>query len=276
MSWRPVGAVLPTGLRNARLELHYATQLVSAPGATLLPPTPDHRHTNLAWNDALGILAGRPVGSPSRSAALVFESLELVVLEDGVEHATLSLAGSTVEGALEWLSPHFVAAGRGLTTPVHAMPAHDLGCEGVFSEADPKARAELAHWFANATGVVRTVSAEDPLAEPVRCWPHHFDVASLIVLDPNEEPELARTIGVGFSPGDTAYAQPYFYVTVWPVPELLELPPLEGGATWHTEGWTGAVLTGERVVSTPPEAQRDAVVRFLRDAVGHGRSMLGV
>ena len=58
MSWRLVGSVLPGRLTEARLELHWAAQLVSAPGATLLPPTADFSHTNLGWDDTLGVLAG--------------------------------------------------------------------------------------------------------------------------------------------------------------------------------------------------------------------------
>ena len=72
MSWRPIGAVLPTDLGEARLELHYAAQLVSAPGTTLLPPKDDYSHTNLEWDSALDVLAGRRVSERSLRAALVF------------------------------------------------------------------------------------------------------------------------------------------------------------------------------------------------------------
>ena len=109
----------------------------------------------------------------------------------------------------------------------------------------------------------------------MRCWPHHFDVASLITLDAGADAEEARTIGVGFSPGDGSYDQPYFYVTPWPYPEADDLPSLAGGAHWHTEGWIGAVLTAERVISVPADGQRRAIGQALEGGVAACRMLLG-
>ncbi len=53
---------------------------------------------------------------------------------------------------------------------------------------------------------------------------------------------------VGFSPGDAAISEPYFYVSPWPIPEGAVLPELEAGARWHTDGFTAAVLTGTDIV----------------------------
>ena len=65
MSWRALGAVLSGRLTEARLQLHFAAQLVSAPGTSLLPAEPDYSHTDLGWDPALGVLAGRHVGGAS-------------------------------------------------------------------------------------------------------------------------------------------------------------------------------------------------------------------
>ena len=126
----------------------------------------------------------------------------------------------------------------------------------------------------NAT-VEEELVAGDPAASPVRCWPHHFDVGSLIALDADAEPEEARSIGVGFSPGDGSYDQPYFYVTPWPYPDTAALPTLEAGAEWHTGGWTGAVLTADRLISAPHEDQQAHVKRALQGAIQASRVLLG-
>lgn len=273
MTWRSVGSVLPTELSQARLQLHWAAQLVSAPGTTLLPPQSGHRHTNLVWDCALDVLAGRPVGEASVRAALVFESLELALLDGTLERASLALPGITLQDALRWLSGH-IAGSRTLALPEHEMPAHPVGHGVPFAAGGTDARTELAAWFANGAATVQDAVAREPAASPVRCWPHHFDVASLIALDPDRDDEQARTIGIGLSPGDDSYDQPYFYVTPWPYPEPSELPTLEAGARWRTEGWTGAVLTAEQIISERPGRQPRVVQEAVRDAMTACRTLL--
>lgn len=254
MSWKTIGMVLPGKLSEARLSLHWAAQLVSAPGTSLLPARADYSHTNLGWDQELAVLTGRNVGEQSLQAALVFEGLELAVIADGRERSSMGLAGHTLPQALGWLGREIAGDEAALALPVHEMPSHPLGQGGVFSDAGPEERAELSAWFANAFALIQKAVAHEAAASPVRCWPHHFDVASLITLDQGAGAEEARSIGVGFSPGDGSYDQPYFYITPWPYPGAEDpLPPLPAGVQWHRSGWTGAVLTAEHLISVPPE-----------------------
>jgi hypothetical protein len=276
MTWQTIGRVHPRQLTGARLQLHWAAQLVSASGATLLPMAKDFSHTTLGWDASIGLLAGRGVGSPSRRAALVFESLELSVLDGDRECSSLRLAGHGLEQGLAWLGEALCDDRFALALPVHDMPAHPVGEGAAFSDADAEARRELAAWFANATVAIRAVVAEDQSASPVRCWPHHFDLASLNTLDRGKDAEEARSIGIGFSPGDASYDQPYFYVTPWPYPPKAALPSLAAGAEWHTSGWTGAVLTAERLISTAHDAQQRRVDQALHGAMAACREALRV
>lgn len=275
MRWKTLGAVSPGVLSQARLQLHWAAQLVSAPGTTLRPADADYAHTNLEWDSTLGVLAGHDVGSEALRAALVLEGLELAVIDDGRERSSMRLAGHTVQQALTWLGQEVAGDGDALALPVHEMPSHPVGDGGVFSDAGSEARAELAAWFANAFALIRDVVAEEPAASSVRCWPHHFDVATLITLDAGADAEEARSIGIGLSPGDGSYDQPYFYVTPWPYPETEDLPPLAAGAHWHTSGWTGAVLTADRLMSVSPEEQQRTARRALERGAAACRELLG-
>jgi hypothetical protein len=275
VSWKSLGSVLPETLSEARLELHWATQLVSAVGTSLLPPRPDFSHTNCGWLGELGVLAGRAVGEDALRAALVFEGLELVLLDGNRERASLSLAGRTLEEGRLWLASELGVPSDKVRLPEHEMPAHPVGDGGVFSEARTDERIELAAWFANATRLIEELVAGDPDASPVRCWPHHFDIASLIALGGDAEGEEARSIGVGFSPGDQSYDQPYFYVTPWPYPDTEALPTLEAGVEWHTTGWTGAVLTADRLISVPHGDQQAYARRALEGAIRASRGLLG-
>ncbi len=270
-----LGAVLPRDLSRARIELHWATQLVSAVGTSMLPAQPDFSHTNLGWDSTLGVLAGRHVGAESLQAALVFDGLELVIVDGAREGASLRLAGRTLGQALAWLGRELAGDEAALALPVHDMPAHPVRDGGVFSDDDAAARTELGAWFAQAFASIGELAAGEVGSAAVRCWPHHFDVASLITLDAGADAEEARTIGVGFSPGDGSYDQPYFYVTPWPYPEADDLPSLAGGAHWHTEGWIGAVLTAEQVISVPADAQQRAIRQALEGGVAACRMLLG-
>ena len=275
MTWKTLGAVPPDRLSEARLELHWAAQLLSAPGVSLLPAEKDFSHTNLAWDFELGVLSGRPVGSDSLRAGLVFEGLELAVLDGERERSSMRLAGHTLQQGLSWLGRELAGEGTDLVLPAHDMPSHRVGEAGVFSDADGPARTELGAWFANAFRLIREAVADEASASPVRCWPHHFDVASLITLDEGADAEEARSVGVGFSPGDGSYDQPYFYVTPWPYPETANLPPLAKGAEWHRSGWTGAVLTAERLLSVQPAEQEQTAREALGRAVAASRELLG-
>jgi hypothetical protein len=275
MTRTALGAVFPLELSQARLALHWAAQLVSAPGASLLPAQADDSHTNLGWDSELGVLVGRNVGAQHLRAGLVFDGLELVVLDGERERASLRLAGRTMSQALAWLGREVAGDETALTLPVYEMPADPVGEGAPFSDAGAAARTELAAWFAEAFASVARVVAADRSASPVRCWPHHFDVASLITLDAGADAEAARSIGVGLSPGDGSYDQPYFYVTPWPYPDTKELPPLAAGAQWHTDGWTGAVLTAERVISIPVDERQDSIRQALERSVAACREILG-
>jgi len=221
------------------------------------------------------VLAGRSVGHKSLRAALVFESLELAAIEGARELWSIPLAGQTLQHGLARLGRELGADDSALALPAHEMPSHPVGQGGVFSDAGAEARTELAAWFANAFALIRDVVADEPNASPVRCWPHHFDVASLIVLDSGVGAEDARSIGVGFSPGDGSYDQPYFYVTPWPYPDVEDLPPLAGGAQWHRGGWTGVVLTGERLLAVSRAQQGRTARQALERGLEACRELLG-
>jgi hypothetical protein len=203
-------------------ELHWAAQIVSAAGNTLLEKKADDSHANLGWDRTARALAGHPIAG--KRAALRLEDATLLVLDDASHAiATKPLAGETLASALAWLAKELGAAA--LKRPEHELPAHPVGAGAAFTTGG---NAELARLYALADEVIAAI------ARPVRCWPHHFDIAALVSLGGE------RTIGIGLSPGDGSYGEPYWYVTPWPYPKG-DLPPLTHGH-WHREGWTGAVL----------------------------------
>ena len=102
-------------------------------------------------------------------------------------------------------------------------------------------------------------------------WPHHFDIATLIEL-PKTPSGKTPTIGVGLSPGDESYHEPYWYVGPNPRPDVSNAPNLGGGGRWHTAGWIGAALPASDFVDA--QDQRAQVKLFVESAVKECRKLL--
>jgi len=85
-------------------------------------------------------------------------------------------------------------------------------------------------------------------------------------------PANARSIGVGSSPGDDYYAQPYFYISPWPRFDGEKLPDPPAPGHWHTEGFFGAVLTGDEVLAMKDRGR--GLMGFITAAFDIGRTRL--
>ena len=271
--WERLGAVKPEALHGARIALHYAAQLASAPGTSWIEAREDFSHTNLHWDKTAHALAGEAIGG--HSAALRLADMTLCVLDaSSAAVAELPLAGQTMGQGLLWLAETMgdkLQERGALKLPEHDMPDSPFGKGEPLTIPDASHAAELSHYFANAAQLIGTVQKEHSSA-PVRCWPHHFDIATLITLDKDKSGEEARSVGVGLSPGDGGYDLPYIYVTPWPYPPAgTALPELSLGG-WHTEGWTGAVLQSSELVGAQEQAQ--AAERFMREALSACLSLL--
>ncbi len=255
-------------LRAARLEVHYAAQLAAAPGKALAEPEDDYGHTALAWEAAEQALAGPELPGGARGAIRPADLTLLVLGDDGA--AELPLRGVRLADGLAWIADQ---VGGATLAPVRSdLPHHDVADGAPFGAADPASLAEIAGLFAGTAPLLAATRARAVgTPSPVRCWPHHFDIAFLDVLDPDLDPEDARSLGYGMTPGDDQYPDPYWYVTPWPYPPPEALADLPHGS-WHTEGWVGAVLPAAEVVAAASQA--GVVARFLAAAgVAAGRAL---
>ena len=284
--WEKLGDPSPGSLVDARLQLHHAAQIASSVGFTFVEPVKDDSHTNLEWFDSLGALTSKPAaGGPSFHAALDVAGLRLLLIS-GEDRRTIrsffDLDGQTVEAAYAWLKSvieRFAGSklSKGIVRSPNPIPAHPVVDGQPFSFAAPEAFAELRRWFANSDRVLRKIEAETPKASPVRCWPHHFDIATLIEFQPSQGRDSGRSIGVGMTPGDEEYPEPYLYATPWPYPHDPPLPPLAGEGQWHSEGWLGAVLTGPNLVAAGgADEQSLRAADFLGSAMEACRELVGV
>jgi hypothetical protein len=214
-------------------------------------------------------------------AGLRFPDLTLLVFsEDGTIAEAVSLEGRTLDQAVSWLSTAVTKLTG--TMPEHPiwirdyeMPEHPVSTGAPFTVDHPPALAELAMWFANGNLALQGLTSRDEDWAEVRCWPHHFDLGTLISLESSGDASSRRSIGAGLSPGDHWYPEPYFYVNPYGLVEApVDGPPLASGGHWHTEGWFGAVLTATSILENTEDAQESEVLSFLQSAVDAVRAFL--
>jgi hypothetical protein len=268
-NWIKLGGLPPDSLVDARIQSHWALQIVAAAGHSLVRAQKDDGHISTEWLDRAQSLVGEEIPGGLR-VGLRLRDLQLRVMDKaGDEYATLSLAGRTLEAGMKWLTEalrEITGRKAALARPDYDMPEHAVATGARF-EPDSVALVELARWFADADRALQLFASSEPDATRVRCWPHHYDMATLLELG------AGRSIGIGMSPGDGSYRQPYYYVSPYPAPKG-PLPVLRGG-TWHRRGWTGAVLTGSKLASqNSNERQIEALTEFLRGAIAACREVL--
>ncbi|MCG8423260.1 MAG: hypothetical protein MJE77_35610 [Proteobacteria bacterium] len=284
-AWQVLGAVAPTALTQARLTAHWAAQVLSAAADAAIEHKPDDSHSNVEWLAEHNALTGHLIGDKMRIGLRLADLTLLVLSAKSTDDkavavtAELALDGATLDRANAWVASQIEThVGSLLAKPIklrdYEMPDHPAR-QGEPFAIGPMVPAleELGRWFANADRVLRSLRQQNSNASPVACWPHHFDIATLIVLDPGEDAEKARSIGVGLSPGDSTYDEPYLYVNHWPIVAESERPALKVGQ------WApfGAVLLGSQLVDTSAaeaEAQKERALAFIRSSVDLSRSLL--
>ncbi len=264
--WRPIRAFDRTRFAAARLQAHHATQWLARAARAYVPPRPDDGHTSLGWDDAFGGLMSHPLPDGTR-LGLRFADLTLALRAPDARAAqeVFPLAGRHDSDACAWLMEHADMRKLDPSALDNPLPYMLPERAGGGYRIDPQQLGELALWFANANAVLAAarerIVAQKLAAPPVRCWPHHFDLDTLVTVAPG------RTTGVGFAPGDDYYDEPYFYVSVYPPPDIASLPALPPVGHWHAKNFTAAVASAQRILRTnDPPADIAAFLRAATDA----------
>ncbi len=269
------GKISPQELTESRLQLHYAVQYIAATGAALAEPLQDDSHTSFGWNSVLAAFVGStiPAAQPFQMA-LEPVSLTLIVVDDQKDTiASLPLHGKTMREGLNWLQQEVSKLGADaskivfLDYPPNEFPDHPLARGASFDSSQTSALRELVDYYIVTDRLLQTIVTSNEKASAIHIWPHHLDIAMLITLSSIKSGH-PLTIGVGLSPGDTTYPEPYWYVSPYPYPDIANLPALDSQAFWHTQHWVGAVLRSPRLVeNAKAETQQQQVATFLHSAL---------
>ena len=249
-------------LIEAREQTHQAVQLVAMVGRALHPKSEDDHFANMEWLDGFqALVSNQPPKYPVRAALQVAE-FKLRVIENDQLKSEFALHNRTLDEAMIWITNEFKqlgidTSGFNLDLP-YEMPVYATADGKAFELTDKAAFQELALYFANADMFLREIALKHKGASPVRCWPHHFDIATLITLGKGKSSEYDKSVGMGLSPGDRQVEEPYFYISPWPYPmdEPDEFPELKGGGQWHSDGWMGAFFQASEIIKGENQEQR--------------------
>ena len=231
-------------LKEARIQLHYALQ-VPASASVFIQPVEDYSHTSFQFSPGNRWLVGNILQNSNGAVAIKPSNLEVMILEKNDVMARFSLKNNKLSDGFSWLQKtltEYGIDGKSLELPTYPdFPESGLKNDECFKGNCSEELNLLEELYARAESILTPLAESNPNASTLRVWPHHFDMASLISFSGEHHLE-GSSIGMGFSPGDTSYHEPYFYVTSWPYPGKEKLSSLSPEASWHTEGWVGAIL----------------------------------
>lgn len=245
-------------LQAERIQLHYGVQFPAATAVALAIPQADYRHTALTWHPTWASFISTEIAAttPFVVALAPWELTVALRDRDGTVLTSLPLVGQTLATGLAWLQTavtHLGADGTKIawiSYPADDFPDHPLAHGAQFVASSSAVRQLLVDDYALTHQYLTDLAQTYPQATAPVIWPHHFDLATLISLGAGTG-EDSRSIGVGLSPGDSSYGEPYWYVSPWPYPQG-DLPTLPAPATWHTHGWVGAVLRRSQMPNPIP------------------------
>lgn len=281
LAWRNLRAIDKSRLSEARLQAHHAIQWLARATRAYIPPQPDDSHTSLIWDRDIDGFKTQPLKNGLR-LSLQISNLTLALSGgDGAAGVqTIFLSGRTNAEVRKWLGDRLAGLSTGigdLDTPLpYKIPAHAIAKGTAFDAvSSAEGLAELTAWFSNAEillGEIQRQLIERKLAaSPVCCWPHHFDLAVLTTLPKHGAAETGY-VGIGLSPGDEYYDEPYFYVSVYPRPDPKMLPTLPMFGHWHTHEFMAAVVPAHKIVAAGN--QQSETAEFLQCAVDAALKLL--
>ncbi|MEO9965448.1 MAG: hypothetical protein ABJF11_06660 [Reichenbachiella sp.] len=233
-------------LTQTRKSLHQAIQLVSAVPRNILPHDPTDGRSSLEWNSQLNSLQSLPVTNSNGEirVGLTFETFALYITVNDDSKAALEMSGRSVNEGLIWMKQELAkidiaSEAINLDLP-YEIEKYD------YSKAlyvDTEALNALAELYQTTAEVLSDIVNKWEDAHDIRCWPHHFDLATLIPLETDQNKEITKSIGIGLSPGDDSINEPYLYVNIWPQVDsaMLQKHDLVVGE-WNLEDWSGAIL----------------------------------
>ena len=273
IGWRTLNRPYDKDFDQALRQHHQASQFIALAGKYLVPRAADDSHTNMIFHFEKHALTGRQFGQDFQ---LCLKLRDLVLCQADKQRKTLweiDLKGKTRLKAFSEMKLLMEATGvdtSNLQERMHyTLPAHELDQGGVFHIDNREANDEAIDARYNAGLVLRQVAAPFEYAYPVAIWPHHFDTATILPIEYDEEGKLIRSLGLGWAIPDKLLPEPYYYIQYWT--ESDEAAAITAMATGEpvNGAWQGYALRHSEIVALEePAQQEELVLRFFDEGIG--------
>lgn len=289
--WKSLGAAPPRKLVKAHFQPFQLAQWLARFARGYLEAAPDDSHTSLEWRRDLHILATDEarIGGRQLALGLDLRDLTLVTLVDGEIADEALMHGLKDKAAGDWVREQLRAFDidpKALDAPPpYTIPPSPYVSRRTYDvQKDVVALSELSRYFDNADFLLRGLAEKHrdikPGPAPVRLWPHHFDMATMITLEVGNF-ETARAVGAGLAIPDRLHKEFYFYTYPWPRNIRDDLPKLRSKSAYQYDGFFGAVQPLSKVVRARDQGATartffdetvDIFIRLLREEMGEARS----
>jgi len=236
-------------------QAHYAAQAVVEVGKSWGEPREDDAHSALLFDAEDETWCSPSADGSVRARLDLGAGLVTLDRDDPNEGAWTDPTGRTLDELKAWVrrgAERLIGSGpKQDSEPAPDLPEHALGKGARFAFDDAGALSQLetlysftADLLTRAADGIREGVADGEDELTVRLWPHHFDVATLAVMERDAGGNMTKTIGVGLTPPDDVEASGYFYVSAWRKggsgTEAPTLAPIEHGR-WEDRGGGSAM-----------------------------------
>ncbi len=286
-------------LNAAWREVHLAAQPTAELARAFAIPEPDDSHTAFEWISGQSITDGyfrsglieTPRGAV-RAALRIFDMTLFLINADGDVYDELVLSPAqeespvatpevTLEQAFGWVLTTvmnlFDIPVRQATQASANLPDHPVSKGEPFGAPNQLALVELVRLYSNTASLLNAMSNalenDHESTGRVLCWPHHFDLARLFVLERDAAGEMTRTLGIGLTPPDSLSESGYWYVSPWSSQPVLTAADKQSKLTngqWHERDGQPpmAMLSIEALQGIEDcDAQHRLVAEFVSEAV---------
>ncbi len=253
MSWKHLAPFDPQALAGMRQQFHQAAQSVAAVGRFSLATSEDDGNAVLQWHTGLHALVGKWISGPVNEVRAGISILQGTIFIEKKESglSSLEIDNKTYPQLMTWLEGQVGEAGLPVNefsaSLPYEIPSYPTQKGAPFDVSNAEMRKALSNWYEDTDLVLSKLQPRFEQPMEMRVWPHRFDYAASVTLKDSGSADTSTYLGLGMSPGDENYDQPYFYVNSWPFVEEDRLKPLPYGS-WHVDDWVGAVLLSEEVV----------------------------
>jgi hypothetical protein len=223
------------GLTEAWRQAHFGAQAVAELGKSWARESDDDRHSSMSWYSSHNWrgLVGQKSDHGFQARLRLCDLVLSVVKDEGKRVAEIGLEGMTVDEAVAWMGEQgerHIGPRLQPARPAPDLPEHPLARGGRFKRV-----AQLDMITDLYEGTDMWLASTYPQFSYPRCWPHHFDLAALRIVERDDMGAATKTIGIGVTPPDSIDQAGYWYGSAWmkEAPRDVVLPPLILGR-WHS------------------------------------------